>query len=73
MSLPIKGFNVSLPLDWIGQAFAKVRFGDRPIQFTKGARYQINGEWFQIESVLQTGLVMRLVNTNARIEDADHH
>ena len=70
MSLPISGVNISLPLDWIGRAFAKVRFGGGPIQFRKGAKYQINGEWFFIESVLQTGLVMRLANSSARIVEA---
>lgn len=69
MSLPISGVNVSLPLDWIGRAFAKVRFGSGPIKFKKGSKYQLNGEWFQIEQVLPTGLVMRLVDPQETIAE----
>lgn len=69
MSLPISGFNVSLPLDWIGRGFAKMRFGSGPIAFRKGAKYQLNGEWFQIESVMQTSLVLRLVDPNESIAE----
>lgn len=62
MSLPIAGVNISLPLDWIGRGFARIRFGSGPVRFRKGVKYQINGTWFKVESVLPTGLVMRLVD-----------
>lgn len=69
MSLHISGVNVSLPLDLIGRVFAKIRFGDEPIKFLVGSKYQLNGEWFTVEQVLETGLVLRLVNHDANIEE----
>jgi hypothetical protein len=69
MSLPIAGFNITLPLDVLGRIFAKIRHGSDPIPFVKGSRYQINGEWFQVEQVLATGLVLRLVNEKSTIKE----
>lgn len=69
MSLPIAGFNITLPLDVVGRVFAKIIHGNDPIRYTKGARYQINGEWFQIEQVLATGLVLRVVDSKRVIQE----
>lgn len=69
MSLPISGVNVSLPLDWIGRAFSKIRFGGGPVRFKKGSKYQLNGEWFVVDQVLAQSLVMRLADPNAQITE----
>jgi len=69
MSLPINGFNISLPLDIVGRALAKFRFGSGPIPFRKGAKYQLNGEWFIVDQVLSTSLVLRLAAPNATITE----
>jgi len=71
MSLHIGGINITLPLDMLGTIFAKLRFDDGVSEFRKGSRYQINGEWFVIEQVLKTGLIMRLVNPNGIIRERE--
>ena len=72
MSFLIKGVNVTLPLDLVGSLFSGLRNAPGQVHFRKGSRYQLNGAWFRVEQVLETGLVMRLVNPKVKTTEEIH-
>lgn len=58
----IEGVKVSLPLGWLDRLLTR----PRPIR--KGERFKLNGTWFQVDDIFQTGMLLRLVNKRMTME-----
>ena len=59
-------FGISVPLDWISRLLAK-RKGPGTVSLKKGAKYELNGEWFEITEIYPKTIVMEPVNKDSEI------
>ncbi len=58
--------GINVPLDWISRLFTR-RKGTGSVSLRKGAKYELNGAWFEITEIYPKTIVMEPVNKDSEI------